>query len=74
MLWIWSRRLPLATITFSDGSSANITLNVFNTSERKTIQTVRFSEPIETEFVRITIHGVAPGDCEDTGLTFVEPF
>lgn len=70
----YNSKISSATIDFSDGRSVVVSLNVFDSSDRKTVQTVRFNEPIETEFVRITINGVEPGDCEDTCLTFVEPF
>lgn len=70
----YNSKISNLTISFSDGSSTTISLNVFNTASRKTVQTVRFSRPVETEYVKLTINSVTAGDCEDTCLTFVEPF
>ena len=70
----YNSKISNLTISFSDGSSTTISMNGFNTASRKTVQTVRFSRPVETEYVKLTINSVTAGDCEDTCLTFVEPF
>ena len=70
----YNSKISELAIEFSDGRSTSVSLNVFSTSDRKTVQTVRFDEPIKTEYVKLTIKGVTKGDCSDTCLTFVEPF
>lgn len=70
----YNSKISEIRLDFSDGSSTNVGLKVFGTSERKTIQNISFSQPIETEYVKITIVSVTKGDCKDTCLTFVEPY
>ncbi len=70
----YNSKISEMNIEFSDGRSTNVSLNVFRTADRKTVQTIRFNEPVETEYVRLTITSVTKGDCSDTCLTFVEPF
>ena len=67
-------KISKMTIEFSDGRSTQVSLNVFDTSDRKTIQTIRFNSPVETEYVKLTIDSTTTADCKDTCLTFVEPF
>lgn len=67
-------KISRMTIEFSDGRSTQVYLNVFGTAERKTIQTIRFTTPVETEYVKLTIDSTTTADCKDTCLTFVEPF
>lgn len=74
MQYDYNSKISELNIEFSNGRSTNVSLNVFNTADRKTVQTIRFNEPVETEYVRLTITGVTKGDCSDTCLTFVEPF
>ena len=62
------------TISFSDGSSTTVSLNVFNTADRKTVQTISFDTPVDTDYVQLTIKSVVKGDCPDTCLTYVEPY
>ncbi|MBQ3264146.1 MAG: discoidin domain-containing protein [Ruminococcus sp.] len=61
-------------IAFSDGSSVDVELNVFGASKRNTPQDIQFSEPIATEYVKITILSVSKGGCEDTCLSYVAPY
>lgn len=70
----YNSKISEIRLDFSDGSSTNVNLKVFSTSERKSIQNISFSKPIETEYVKITIVSVTKGDCKDTCLTFVEPY
>ena len=70
----YNSKISEIRLDFSDGSSTNVNLKVFGTSERKSIQNISLSQPIETEYVKITIVSVTKGDCEDTCLTFVEPY
>lgn len=70
----YNSKISKVRIEFSDGSSITVDLKVFDSSQRKTVQNVSFSKPIETEFVKLTIVSVVAGDCPDTCLTFVEPF
>lgn len=70
----YNSKISKMTIEFSDGRSTQVNLNVFDTADRKTVQTIRFNAPIETEYVKLTIDSVTKGDCKDTCLTFVEPF
>ena len=70
----YNSKISKIRLDFSDGSSTNVNLKVFGTSERKSIQNISLSQPIETEYVKITIVSVTKGDCEDTCLTFVEPY
>ena len=67
-------KISKMTIEFSDGRSTQVSLNVFDTSDRKSIQTIRFNSPVETEYVKLTIDSATKADCKDTCLTFVEPF
>ena len=62
------------TISFSDGSSTTVSLNVFNTADRKTVQTISFDTPVDTDYVQLTIKSVVKGNCPDTCLTYVEPY
>ena len=66
----YNSKISEIRLDFSDGSSTNVNLKVFGTSERKSIQNISLSQPIETEYVKITIVSVTKGDCEDTCLTF----
>lgn len=70
----YNSKISEVRLDFSDGSSTNVNLKVFSTAERKQIQNISFSKPIETEYVKITIVSVTKGDCKDTCLTFVEPY
>ena len=70
----YNSKISEVRLDFSDGSSTNVNLKVFSTAERKSIQNISFSQPIETEYVKITIVSVTKGDCKDTCLTFVEPY
>ena len=70
----YNSKISEIRLDFSDGSSTNVNLKVFGTSERKSIQNISLSQPIETEYVKITIVSVTKGDCKDTCLTFVEPY
>lgn len=61
-------------IEFSDGQSTTADLRVFPTSDRYTVQTVTFSQPVVTEFVKLTILDYEKGELfEDTCLTYVAP-
>ncbi|MBQ3330539.1 MAG: discoidin domain-containing protein [Ruminococcus sp.] len=61
-------------IEFSDGRSVNVDLEVFSTEKRKSTQDIRFSSPVATEYVRITIVSVAGSEYKDTCLSYVEPY
>ena len=61
-------------IEFSDGQSTTAQLKVYPVSQRDTMQTITFSSPVETSYVKITIQSVEKGDCADTCLTYVAPF
>ena len=70
----YNSKISRLRLDFSDGNSTTVDLQVFKTSQRKTIQNITISKPVETEYVRITILSVKSGDCKDTCLTFVEPY
>ena len=70
----YNGKLSDIVIEFSNGQSVKAKLNVFSTAERQTIQTISFSTPVETSYVKITIKSVKKGDCADTCLTYVAPF
>lgn len=70
----YNSKISRLRLDFSDGNSTTVDLQVFKTSQRKTIQNITLSKPVETEYVRITILSVKSGDCKDTCLTFVEPY
>ena len=61
-------------LQFSDGQSITTTLNVFDDSNKNTIQYIEFNHPVETSYVILTIKNVMEGECEDTCLTYVEPY
>ena len=61
-------------IEFSDGRSVNVDLTVFSTEKRKSTQDIKFSSPVATEYVKITIVSVDKGEYKDTCLSFVEPY
>lgn len=70
----YNSKISRLRLDFSDGNSTTVDLQVFKTSQRKTIQNITLSKPVETEYVRITILSVKSGNCKDTCLTFVEPY
>ena len=70
----YNSKISEIRLDFSDGSSTNVNLKVFGTSERKSIQNISLSQPIETEYVKITIVSVTKGACEDNCLTLNEPY
>lgn len=61
-------------IEFSDGRSVNVDLTVFSTEKRKSTQDIKFSSPVATEYVKITIVSVDKGEYKDTCLSYVEPY
>ena len=60
-------------IEFSNGQTIHTVLDVFDSADRKRIQTVKFSEPVETSYVKITIEGVQSSECKDTCLSYIAP-
>lgn len=70
----YNSKITEVRLEFSNGSSTTVSLNVFPTSQRKTVQNIKFNQPIETDYVKITIVSVSKGECKDTCLTFVEPY
>lgn len=61
-------------IEFSDGRSVDVDLTVFSTEKRKSTQDIRFSSPVATEYVKITILSVEGSEYKDTCLSYVEPY
>lgn len=61
-------------ISFSDGQSFTATLQTLPTNKRKSLQKITFSQPVATSSVTLTIKSVTKAACEDTCLTYVEPF
>lgn len=70
----YNSKISELSIEFSDGRSTIVSLNVFKTNERNTIQSIRFNAPVDTDYIKLTINSVTKGECKDTCLTFVEPF
>lgn len=70
----YNSKVSEVLIEFSDGQSLTVDLNVFDVSQRKSIQFINFSQPVETSYVKITIKEIVKGDCEDTCLTYVAPY
>lgn len=70
----FNSKISRVQIDFSDGSTTVTDLQVYDRSRRKTIQNIRFSFPVETEYVRLTILGAQAGSCEDTCLTYAAPY
>lgn len=60
-------------LEFSDGTTLHTSLKVFDVSNRKKVQTIKFNYPVETSYVRITIEGVDAGECDDTCITYIAP-
>lgn len=61
-------------LEFSDGTTLHTSLKVFDVSNRKKVQTIKFNYPVETSYVRITIEGVDAGECDDTCITYIAPY
>ncbi len=61
-------------ISFSDGQYTSATLKTLSTAQRKSIQKLTFAQPVDTSSVTITIVSVTEAPCEDTCLTYVQPF
>lgn len=61
-------------IVFSEGERTTATLKTLSTSQRKSIQKITFSQPVDTSSVTIIIKSTSKADCEDTCLTYVAPF
>ncbi len=70
----YNSKISEVLIEFSNGQSLTVDLNVFDVSQRKSIQFINFSQSVETSYVKITIKDVVKGDCEDTCLTYVAPY
>ncbi len=70
----YNSKISEVLIEFSNGQSLTVDLVVFDASQRKSVQFINFSQPVETSYVKITIKDVDKGDCEDTCLTYVAPY
>ena len=62
------------TLMFSNGSSESFTLEVFGVDDRNIVQNIELTNPVETSYVIIRIDSVVAGECDDTCLTFVDPY
>ncbi len=67
-------KMQRVLLEFSDGQSMQKTLEVYPVEQRGNLQVIRFSQPIETRYVKITILSVVESECTDTCLTFVKPY
>ena len=61
-------------IDFSDGETVQTNLNVFSTSQRKSVQIITFSKSVATEYIKITILNATEAKYTDTCLTYVAPY
>ena len=61
-------------IEFSNGQTTPTTLSALDVKQRSSLQKVTFSSPVETDYVKIVIKSTSKADCEDTCITYVEPF
>ena len=66
-------RPNLVEIEFSNGRSTTIALKPLESNQRKSINIVDFTEPVNTDFVRINIVSVYEGETENTSITYVKP-
>lgn len=71
-------KISKVKMEFSNGESINVSLKVYSTAERNTIQVIDFSNYfadgyVDTEYVRITILGTVNSKYADTCLTYVQP-
>ncbi len=72
--YIYNGKVNKICLEFSDGTTLHTSLKVFDVSNRKKVQTIKFSYPVETSYVRITIEGVDAGECDDTCITYIAPY
>ena len=60
---------------FSDGTTETCELSVYSSENRYNKQTITFSTPHDTDYVRITILSVKDGsEYQDTCITYIKPF
>ena len=72
--YAYNSKIKKLKIEFSDGQSTTVDLKVFPPSERNSVQVITLSQPVVTEYVKLTIMDAEAGDCPDTCLSYVAPF
>jgi len=67
----WNNRPRDVTISFSDGSSVDVTLD----DAYSTWQVFELSRPVDTTYVRITVNSVYPGSqWDDTAISDIQVY